>query len=523
MRAAFGKLKRGEGSGTRFVEGLRRRLSVAATLSQVYGSSRGWRIAQKVTSPMPQAHILVVDDEKLIRWSLQECLQDDGYEVTAVESGGQALHSLGEGHFDLVLLDYKLPDLDGLEVLEKLRPAEPELPVIMITAHANVEHAVRAMKAGATDYLAKPFRNEDIVLRVGRVLETVRLRQQVEQYRREEKRRFGLKNFIGKSPAIQKVLSLVERVVDSCSATILIQGESGTGKDVLARAIHLGGSRAAAPYMNITRTALPETLLESELFGHEKGSFTDAKSQKKGLLEVADGGTVFLDEIGDMSPYLQSKLLRFLQDKTFRRVGGDRDIKVDVRVIAATNKDLQALVEKGEFREDLFFRLKVIPIRLPPLREREGDVSLLVDHFIAQFNREFRKHVKGVTPAFLERLEAYPWPGNIRELRNTIERAMILGTAEEIGAEELPLDLIDESSGKSESLLGGRVQLSRQGINLEELERDLVVQALQLAGGNQTHAGRLLGINRDQIRYRVEKFGLTIPQRNEDESGAEAE
>ena len=472
---------------------------------------------------MPNGKILVVDDEKLIRWSLQECLQEQGYEVTAVETGGQALFSLDENDFDVVLLDYKLPDVDGLEVLEKIRPARPDLAVIMITAHANIEHAVQAMKAGADDYVAKPFRNEDIVLRVERVLETIRLRRQVDQYRQEEHKRFGLEsNVIGKSPAIRQLFQLVERVIDSRSTTILIQGESGTGKDVLARAIHLGGTRGAAPYMNITCTALPETLLESELFGHEKGSFTDAKTQKKGLFELAEGGTVFLDEIGDMSPYLQSKLLRFLQDKTFRRVGGDKDIQVDVRVIAATNKNLKTLVEKGAFREDLFFRLKVIPIQLPPLREREGDIPLLVDHFIDGFNREFRKCVKGVTPEFMKRLEEYEWPGNIRELRNTIERAMILGTAETIGAEDLPLDLIDQPSAAAERG-AGPIQLTRRGVNLEELERDLVMQALELAGGNQTRAGKLLGLNRDQVRYRVEKFGLTIPHRAEDEIGIGSE
>lgn len=458
---------------------------------------------------MARENILVVDDEKLIRWSLQECLQQEGYRVRAVENGNLALQSLSEEPVDLVLLDYRLPDTDGIELLNQIRSVQTDLPVVMITAHSSVDHAVAAMKAGANDYLAKPFRNEDIVLRVDRVLETGRLKKQVAELRREQLQRYSLKNMVGKSPAIQQVFRVVERVLNSGDATILIQGESGTGKDVLAKGIHLGGSRSAGPYMNITCTALPQTLLESELFGHEKGSFTDAKTLKKGLLELADRGTVFLDEIGDMSMYLQSKLLRFLEEKTFRRVGGQKDIRVDVRVISATNKDLKKLVENCQFREDLYFRLKVIPIYIPPLRERREDISLLADHFINEYNLEFKKQVKGVTPAFLKRLEEYHWPGNVRELKNTIERAMILGTQEYIGAEDLPMDLLDEPlMGNAEPK--AYFELTRKGVNLEGLERSLVEQALRLTGGNQTRAGRLLGLNRDQIRYRVEKFGLEL-------------
>jgi two-component system, NtrC family, response regulator AtoC len=267
--------------------------------------------------------------------------------------------------------------------------------------------------------------------------------------------------------------------------------------------------------VNITCTALPETLLESELFGHEKGSFTDAKAQKKGLFELGDGGTVFLDEIGDMSLYLQAKLLRFLEEKTFRRVGGEKDIRVELRVIAATNRDLKKLVEKGQFREDLYFRLKVIPIFLPPLRERPGDIPLLVQHFIGDYNREFKKNVKGTTPALMKRLEEYHWPGNVRELRNSIERAMILSTQDYLGAEDLPLELFDESAGGGEE--GSLLKLTRKGINLERLEKDLVCQALQLSGGNQTRAGRLLGLNRDQVRYRIEKFELKLAGADEEE------
>jgi len=458
---------------------------------------------------MANGSILVVDDEKLIRWSLAEVLGREGYEVAAVETGEDALRHVDANGYDLVLLDYKLPDIDGLRVLERLQHTHADVPVVMITSHSSVEHAVSAMRIGAADYVAKPFRDEDIVVRVGRVLETSRLRHQVDRLQRAQAREFGLANVVGKSPAFQKVLRVVERVLSSSDATILIQGESGTGKDVLAKAIHFAGPRGAEAFMNITCTALPETLLESELFGHEKGAFTDARTLKKGLLELAERGTVFLDEIGDMTLYLQSKLLRFLEDKTFRRVGGNKDIRVDARVIAATNKDLKALVEKGQFREDLYFRLKVIPIQIPPLRERTEDVPALVEHFVEHFNREFKKRVRGVTPDLLRRLEEYHWPGNIRELRNTIERAMILGVGELIDAEDLPIDLFDEpSQGRGRN--SGALQLTRDGISLEGLERDLVQQALDLTRGNQTRAGRLLGLNRDQIRYRVEKFGLTL-------------
>ncbi|MBI4603244.1 MAG: sigma-54-dependent Fis family transcriptional regulator [Planctomycetes bacterium] len=470
---------------------------------------------------MHKAHILVVDDEKLIRWSLKEYLQQEGFKVSAAEDGKVALQVLSDEPVDLILLDYKLPDTNGLELLQQARCLQPDLPVVMVTSHSSVENAVQAMKAGANDYVAKPFRNEDIGLRVERVLETGRLRKEVQHFRQEQLQRFGFDKMIGKSSQILSVFKLVERVLPLGDATILIQGESGTGKDVLAKAIHYGGPRSSGPYVNITCTALPESLLESELFGHEKGAFTDAKAQKKGLIELAHGGTLFLDEIGDMSLYHQSKLLRFLEEKAFRRVGGQRDITVDLRVIAATNRDLKKLVEKGGFREDLYFRLKVIPILLPPLRERTGDVPLLVQHFIQEYNREFKKSVKGVTPALMKRLEDYHWPGNIRELRNTIERAMILSTQEHLGGEDLPLEILDEPSGKTSS--ESAVTLTRKGINIEDLERDLVVQALRLTNGNQTQAGRLLGLNRDQIRYRIEKFSLKIKDDGESPVLHEAE
>jgi transcriptional regulator with PAS, ATPase and Fis domain len=310
---------------------------------------------------------------------------------------------------------------------------------------------------------------------------------------------------IGQSPAMVAARALLARIADSPAATVLLTGESGTGKDLAAKAIHYNSDRAAKPFVNITCSALPEQLLESELFGHERGAFTDAKQQKRGLFESADGGTVFLDEIGEMTPGLQAKLLRFLEERSFRRVGGLADIRVDVRVIAATHRRLEDEVRTGAFREDLFYRLQVMPVMLPPLRERHGDIPLLVDYYVERYNREFRKHVRGVTAEALVRLEHYRWPGNVRELRNAIERAMLLTERDRLVPEDF--DALANTTST------GPFRLPPEGVKLEEVERQLVVQALDRAHGNQTHAGHLLGINRDQVRYRIEKFGLTRPAR----------
>jgi transcriptional regulator with GAF, ATPase, and Fis domain len=306
---------------------------------------------------------------------------------------------------------------------------------------------------------------------------------------------------IGESPAISAVKTVMAKVAASPASTVLLQGETGTGKDLAAKAIHYNSDRAARPFVNITCSALPEHLLESELFGHERGAFTDARQQKRGLFETAGGGTIFLDEIGEMSPTLQAKLLRFLEEKTFKRVGGLSDLKVDVRVIAATHRNLTQSVREGKFREDLYYRLGVMPITLPPLRERTGDVALLVDHFVRAFNREFKKHVKSVAPAALKALDGYSWPGNVRELRNAVERAMLLAEGDILGPDHF-------SMLAAPTPITSGFTLPLEGVNLEMLERDLVVQALQRAQGNQTQAAQLLGMNRDQIRYRLEKFGL---------------
>ena len=444
--------------------------------------------------------ILVVDDERLIRWSLRQRLEGAGYSVVEAETGAEALERAREG-VDLALLDFKLPDTDGLDVLRQLRGAHPDVLVIMMTAHSSVENAVEAMKQGACHYVNKPLNLDAMLLVVEKALETTRLRREVKSLRASQCAPYGLDSMIGESPAMKRVVALLARVAASPASTVLLTGESGTGKDLAAKIIHYNGDRAGGIFQNITCSALSETLLESELFGHERGAFTDARQQRKGLFELADGGTVFLDEIGEMSPALQAKLLRFLEEKSFKRVGGAADVRVDVRVVAATNRNLAEEVKKGRFREDLFYRLQVVPVEMPPLRERVGDIPILVRHWIDVFNREFRKHVTGVTPTALALLGSHAWPGNVRELRNALERAMLLTESEALAPEDFPLLM-----GAKPSLDGFRLPPS--GVDFEALEKGLVLQALERAEGNQTKAAQLLGMSRDQIRYRIEKFGI---------------
>jgi DNA-binding NtrC family response regulator len=452
---------------------------------------------------MPKATILVVDDEALIRWSLTERLHAEGYEVLEADTGKAALEKLPEG-VDLVLLDYRLPDTDGVSVLRKIKEFDPDVLVILLTAYASVETAVEAMKQGAYHFANKPFNLDEVAATVERALETTRLRREVRQHRTNAARPYSLQRLVGESHTMRELRSLISRVAASPASTVLLTGESGTGKDLVAKIIHYASDRSAKPFMNITCSALPEQLLESELFGHERGAFTDARLQKKGLLELADGGTVFLDEIGEMTPGLQAKLLRFLEEKSFRRVGGAHDIRVDVRVIAATNRHLESEVAAHRFRSDLFFRLNVLPVEMPSLRSRPEDIPLLVEYFIDAFNTEFRKRVQGATPAAHALLQRYGWPGNVRELRNVIERAMLLSDSER-------LDARDFSVAANAVSAGDDFELPATGVDLEQLERSLVIQALKRSGGNQTKAGTFLGLNRDQIRYRIEKFGLQTP------------
>lgn len=454
------------------------------------------------------SRILVVDDEKMIRWSLGQALESAGYTVDQAADGAEAIETLGREVPDLVLLDFKLPDRSGIEVLKSAKKIAPRIPVVMITAHASVGGAVEAMKEGAYDYISKPFEIEEMIQTVKRALEAGNLREEVARQREESRKNFGVNNIIAKSSAMKEVVRLIQRVAASEASTLLLLGESGVGKGLVARALHFEGAHWEKPFMNITCTALAENLLESELFGHEKGSFTDAKAQKKGLFELADGGTVFLDEIGDLSPGLQGKLLRVLEDKTFRRVGGTRDIKVSVRIITATNKNLAKEVEAGRFRSDLYFRLKVIPIEIPALKDRLEDILPLAESFVQNFNSDFKKFVRGMDSEAQKLLREYPWPGNVRELRNAIERAVLLTEGETLVVQDLPGEIRGAAGSQTPAPISGSFKLPPRGIVLDDVEREFVQQALERARGNRTRAARLLGINRDQMRYRIEKFQL---------------
>ncbi|MEY3013920.1 MAG: Transcriptional regulatory protein ZraR [Pseudomonadota bacterium] len=447
------------------------------------------------------ATILVVDDEQLIRWSLRARLEEDGYLVVEAATGASAREALRDPP-DLVLLDMRLPDADGLELLREIKAERPDVPVLMMTGCRSIETAVQAMRDGALHYAVKPLNLDEIAVLVERALATGALERELAGHRALASAPYAFDRIIGDSPAMQRVRQLLQRVARAPLGTVLITGESGTGKDLAAKAIHYNSPRAARPFMNITCSALQDTLLESELFGHERGAFTDAKKAKRGLLEEADGGTVFLDEIGETSPAMQSKLLRFLEEQTFKRVGGVTDVRVDVRVIAATNRDLRAEVEQGRFREDLYYRLRVLPVELPPLRDRHGDIGALAAWYVRRYCEELKRPALQIEATAVAALEAHSWPGNVRELRNLVERAVLLGDGGPLSVDDF-FGFERHAGGKDSSF-----DLPEAGIVLEDVERDLVRQALQRCGGNQSAAARLLGITRDQLRYRVEKFGF---------------
>lgn len=449
--------------------------------------------------------ILVVDDDGALRWSLGETLRAWGYDVATAASVREALALCDLEQPHAVLLDIELPDGSGLDALGEIKRRHPEAIVIIITGNVDVPNAVAALRGGAYDFIGKPINLEELRVTLRNGLETRRLRREVTRARRESARRFGFDQLIGQSPVMRETIALARKVARSEASSILLQGESGTGKDLLAKAIHYDSTRADEPFVAINCAALPANLIEAELFGYEKGAFTDAKQRKEGLIEQASGGTLFLDEISELDAALQAKLLRVLEEGKVRRLGGLHEIELDLRVIASSNRDLKTEVDHNRFRLDLYYRLAVIRIDLPPLRERGDDVLLLAAHYIETFNRTMRRKppVRELATATRESFRRYSWPGNVRELRNVIERAMILEDGDLITTKYLPREL------RTDELRAGNdepVRLPPEGLSLAEVEASLVRQALERCDGNRTRAARLLGLTRDQLRYRLKKM-----------------
>lgn len=455
---------------------------------------------------MAHTRILVVDDEKFITWSLKQHLEKEGYEVFTAESGEEGLEVFKAEAPDIILLDIHLPGISGLEAFEAIRRLSKDVLVVIITAHGDIETAVSAIKLGAYDFVEKPFDLNRISVLIKKALETISLKREVTCLREEKYDRYNFDSIVAHSKSMKDIVAISKKVAESDAGTILLQGESGTGKNLIARAIHYHSARASEPFVEVTCTAIPETLIESELFGHEKGAFTDAKLFKKGLFDLASGGTIYLDEIGDVKPSTQAKLLRVIEDRAFKRVGGLKDIVVNVRVIAATNRNLENEVKEGNFRTDLYYRLKVIPILIPPLRDRKEDVIPLAMFYIALFNKEFKKHVVSISPEAQKLLISYPWYGNTRELKNVIERICILEDTDVIYPEHIPLEIVDHVA--SEPLEMTSFDIPPEGISLKNVEKEFIEKALHMVSGNQTRAARLLGISRDALRYKMQKFGL---------------
>jgi len=452
--------------------------------------------------------ILVVDDEPSMREFLEIMLSQDGYQVNVASTGEEGIKIYRLTEPDLVLTDVRMPGMSGLDLIREIHTVDSAVPIIAITAYASADDALRAVREGAYDYLSKPFQVEDLRIIIRNALEARRLRRENLDLRRsvEESYRFG--DIIGKSPEMLDIFNLISRVAPS-KASVLILGESGTGKELIAKAMHQWSPRVGKPFVIINCTAIPENLLESEMFGHVKGSFTGAVANKPGLVEAAHTGTLFLDEVGELPPSIQAKLLRFLQEREFRRVGSNNDRKVDVRVIAATNKKLEREIENGHFREDLYYRLNVIRIRLPPLREREEDIPILVNHFLKKFAAEQGKEIRKVSSLAMRVLCKYGYPGNVRELENIIERCVTLEQSDQLTAENLPPRLAESTDNAGGSV---EAEIPPDGIDLnrtmENMEKKLILRALEITGGNRSRAARLLGISFRSFRYRLVKLGM---------------
>lgn len=466
---------------------------------------------------MKAAYILVVDDEDIMRESLCAWLQEDGFHVEALATGKEAMEALTQKVYDAVLLDLKLPDMDGLEILKHSKRYQPNTPVLMITAYGSVDTAIKAMKQGATDYITKPFNPEELSLTLHHILDDLAVRRENIYLKLKLEKRYDRQGIISKSHKMQQIFDLISTIADTRS-TVLIHGESGTGKELIARAIHYTSNRAHHPFVSVSCAALVETLLESELFGHEKGAFTDAKSLKRGKFELADGGSLFLDEIGEISPKLQLNLLRVLQEREFHRVGGEEPIRVDVRIIAATNKNLEHAVREGSFREDLYYRLNVISVRVPPLRERREDIPLLVEHFVEKFNMESGKRVEGASEEVLQILTEHEWPGNVRELENVIERAVIINRGGVILPQDLPPYLSKRSAyGEAqESLI---YQAHGGQLTLQEVEKAHIQTILEETSWNIKRTARILGIDRSTLYAKIKRYGLK-PEGEPDKNGS---
>lgn len=476
-------------------------------------------------------NVLVVDDEKLLRWSLSTELKELGFNVYSHEFAEEGYKLFKEKAIDICVLDIRLPDYSGIELLRKIKQTQPDTYVIMITAFAEVETAVEALKLGAFDYLIKPFSLEKLKHLISKIIETNELKKENTFLKQKEQKHFQQEQMLSEDPEMLKIFELINKLADIPISTVLITGETGTGKSLIARSIHYKGLRQSKAFVEINCSAISESLLESELFGHEKGAFTNAIAQKKGLVEIADGGTLFLDEIGEMSLPLQSKLLKVIEDKVFKRVGGVKDISVDAQIIAATNKDLQKEIKDGKFREDLFFRLNVIPIHIPPLRERAGDILLLAAHFIKHYNFMFKKSVERLSDEACELMQSYPWPGNVRELKNVIERTILLEKCEVIAPEHFHLRTSGGAArdhrhaAEPQARAGGAIDaarladfdvtIDRKGLDLELLltavEKKIIQKALEATGNNQSQTAKLLNLNRDTFRYKMKKLEILPP------------